>query len=157
MGQHVVKPMWSSFLEAAIKCGMQVSVQFELALDQVSCSLEPPRSYLECIPVLSSISRISWKDLFRMGKIRRTKARALEPVLHPLSAVIQSGELCLRAHVISRCAILWSALTHMARNQFCFLNCIRRRTRITYNKHAPPAPQAHWWPSWDQAAAEKRH
>ncbi|CDJ50717.1 ABC transporter, putative [Eimeria brunetti] len=71
----------------------QESVKFELTLDEVSCTLPPRRSCFDLVPLLSSLKRTNLKDFLLTGQLRRVDARPLEPILHPLSAVIRSGSL----------------------------------------------------------------
>nr|AET50699.1 hypothetical protein [Eimeria tenella] len=68
-------------------------MRFELTLDEVSCSLPPRSSTLGRLPIVSSLSRVSWRVLLRIGKLKRLDPKPLEPVLYPLSTVLHSGSL----------------------------------------------------------------
>ncbi|CDI86191.1 ABC transporter, putative [Eimeria praecox] len=69
------------------------SVQFELALDEVSCTIPSRRSCFDRVPLLSSLKRTNWRAFLRTGELKRVDTLPPKHILHPVSAVIRSGSL----------------------------------------------------------------
>ena len=95
--------------------------QFEIILDEVSCTL-PRTSFFARVPLLSSLKRTNWKEFLRTGQLVHLDTKPLQPILHPLSAVIRSGEPFFQHRPVYGCQYS-CLLTSLAPDCTCALPC----------------------------------